>query len=476
MDIAEVVRRGQPESFAQEVTEIEGELPAKLDGVLLRNGAGTMTLGDDPLAFLDGHGMIGALEIAGGKAFLRTVHPETPLRKEELAAGRMTKRRIFTNLPGWWKNAFNLAFGNPVNHDSYVWNGKLVSSDFGDHYALSLPGLGFEGRVRWDAVAEKGEYVAPMPRDDAATKTLVAYAQRRSASGDSLAFVEVDEKFGKVARTSSITLGGFVHDCAFSERYYVAFQNAAKPKPLPALLGTKPIWWTFDWRDEGPTLILVPRGRDGEAKAIPLDTSLRTLFHILNAYDDGDEVVIDAAGYDGVVHFDFIMPAADGRPSRPAPKNRIVRIRVDPSAGTATVTPFDGASGEAPEVAPSVHGKRYRHAWFAALPSARAEEPYAYVLSRRIGHLDVETGALSYWDAGEGHQLSPPAFAPDTTADDPEAGWVLAWDIDLEKETTDVVVLDAQNVPAGPVARLRLGIYLPAVSHARFAQGARVRS
>jgi all-trans-8'-apo-beta-carotenal 15,15'-oxygenase len=127
-------------------------------------------------------------------------------------------------------------------------------------------------------------------------------------------------------------------------------------------------------------------------------------------------------------------------------------------------------------VAPAVHGRRYRHAWFAALPSAQDDEPYAYVLTRRIGHLDVESGELSHWDAGEGHQLSPPAFAPDPDADDPEKGWLLAWDLDLQKETTDVVVLDAQNLPAGPVARVRLGVYLPAVSHARFAPGARVRA
>jgi all-trans-8'-apo-beta-carotenal 15,15'-oxygenase len=475
LDILEVVRRGQPESFELELSDIQGELPAALDGVLFRNGPGTLKLGGDRVAFLDGHGMLGALEIAGGTAFLRTVHPETPLRQEEVAAGRMTRRRVFTNLPGWWKNAFNLSLGNPANHDSYVWGGKLVASDFGDHYALSLPELGFEGRLRWDAVTEKGELVAPMPREDLAKNTLVAYAQRRAASGDSLAFVEVNDAFEKVARTAPVPLRGFVHDCAFSDRYYVAFQNAAKPKALSALLGATPLWWTFDWRDEGPTLILAPRGREGEAKTIALDTSLRTLFHILNAHDDGDDVVIDAAGYDGVVHFDFIMPAAAGRPSRPAPRNRLVRIRANTTTGTATVTPFEGASGESPEVAPAVHGKPYGHAWFAALPSARDDEPYAYVLTRRVGHLDVRSGELTTWDAGEGHQLSPPAFAPDPSSDDPERGFVLVWDVDLEKETTDVVVLDARNLPRGPLARIRLGVYLPAVSHARFAPGARIR-
>jgi carotenoid cleavage dioxygenase-like enzyme len=36
------------------------------------------------------------------------------------------------------------------------------------------------------------------------------------------------------------------------------------------------------------------------------------------------------------------------------------------------------------------------------------------------------------------------------------------------------VILDAGDLAAGPVARLDLGVYLPAVSHCRFAPGVRV--
>ena len=66
------------------------------------------------------------------------------------------------------------------------------------------------------------------------------------------------------------------------------------------------------------------------------------------------------------------------------------------------------------------------------------------------------------------------AFAPDPASEDPEAGWLLAWDLDLDKETTDVVVLDASNLEAGPIARLPLGVYLPATSHSRFSTGSSI--
>lgn len=476
MDVVEVIEKSQPEPFAQAIAEIEGTLPAGLDGTLLRNGAGRMQIGTDRVSFLDGHGMIAALDVKDGAAFFRVVHPDTEMRREELAAGRMTRRRVFTNLPGWWRNVFNLKLGNPGCHDVYAWGGKVYASDLGEHYALSVPKLETTGPERWASVVEPDEYLAPMPRDDHAKKSLIAYALRRSPSkGDSVSFVEVDEKLGRVARTASVPLTGVIHDQGFTERWYATFQIPAAPKPLPALLGTAPLWWSFGWRDEGPTLILVPRGRDGEAVKIRLDTPLRTVFHVINAYDDGDEVVIDMIGYEGPIHFDFQMPAAKGRAKRPGPENRIVRVRANPAAGTAEVIPFAGAHGEAPEVAPAVHGKRHRAAWFAALPSGAAAEPTAYVLTRRIGRLDVESGEVTTWDAGEGFHVSPPAFAPDPSADDPEAGWLLTWVLDLRKETTEVVVHDAHDLAAGPVARVKTGAYLPATSHARFVPGLRTR-
>lgn len=474
MQLADVLVRGQAESFATDVV-VEGTLPAGLDGVLFRNGAGTMKVGDDDVAFLDGHSIIGALEVADGRAFFRATHPDTELRREEVTAGRLTRRRVFTNLRGWRRNVFNLKIDNGTSHDSYVWNGRVHATDLGDHYALSTPELRTEGKTGWGSVVSRGEMLAPMPRDDLEKNTLVAYTLERAPSGDRLRFVEVDETFGRVARTAPVALKGFVHDCAFTDRWYVAVQNAAAPRPVQALLGAVPIWSAFGWRDEAPTLILVPRGREGEAVTLPLNASLRTVFHILNAYDDGDDVVVDVAGYDGPVHFDTVMPAARGKAPRATKQNRIVRVRAKPSAGTADARPFDGAFGEAPEVAPAVHGKPYRAAWFAALPAADAPDVNSYVYTRRLGRLDVETGAITLWDAGEGHQVSPPAFAPDAAANDPEKGWVLAWDLDLQKETTDVVVLDSEDLAKGPIARIHLGVYLPAVSHVRFAPGLRVR-
>jgi all-trans-8'-apo-beta-carotenal 15,15'-oxygenase len=472
VDVTEALRRGQADDVAFQVDQVEGRIPERLDGVLFRNGGGIFTAGDDPLSFLDGYGLIGALEVADGTAFLRTAHPETRVLTEERRAGRMTRRRVFTNLPGWRRNLFNVDPTTTAAHDSYVWNGHLHAADLGRHTALSLPELKTVGETPWET--EKGELTAPMPRDDPARGTLVTYALRQTPAKSEVTFVEVDASFREVARSQTVRTEGLIHDLAFTDDWYVLVENAAKPRPIPALLGRDPLWTSFAWDGRPPTLLLVPRRRGGPPVRLPMTgTSLRTVFHVVNAYTDGDEVVVDVTGYDGPVSFDAIMVPTGERPLRPTPTNHVSRVRAVPRDGQrARVEHFESASGEAPEVAPNLQGEPYSCAWFAALPTSSID-PNSYVFTSRMGRLEVTTGAVTTWDAGAAHQLSPPAFAPDPLGG-PEDGWVLAWDLDLTTETTDVVILDAGDLAAGPIARLELGVYLPAVSHCRFAPGVRI--
>jgi all-trans-8'-apo-beta-carotenal 15,15'-oxygenase len=472
VDVSEALRRDQADDVAFRVDRIEGRIPDGLDGVLFRNGGGIFAAGEDPLSFLDGYGLIGALEVADGSAFLRTSHPETRVWAEERRAGRMTRRRVFTNLPGWHRNVFKVDPTTTAAHDSYVWNGQLHAADLGRHTALSLPELKSVGETPW--VTGKGELTAPMPREDLTTDHLVTYVLRQTPAKSEVTFIEVDASFQEIARSQTVRTEGLVHDLAFTDDWYVLVENAAKPRPIPALLGRVPLWSSFAWDGRPPTLLLIPRGRAAQPVRIPMTgTSLQTVFHIVNVFADGDEVVVDITGYDGPVSFEALMVATREQPQQPTPTNHISRLRAAPLAGgPASVKHFEGASGEAPEVAPRLQGKPYSCCWYAALPSSSID-PNSYVFTSRMGRLDVTSGAVTTWDAGAGHQLSPPAFAPNPAAG-PEDGWVLAWDLDLTTETTDVVILDAGDLAAGPVARLQLGVYLPAVSHCRFAPGVRV--
>jgi carotenoid cleavage dioxygenase-like enzyme len=61
VDVSEALRRDQADDVAFRVDRVEGRIPHGLDGVLFRNGGGIFAAGDDPLSFLDGYGLVGAL-------------------------------------------------------------------------------------------------------------------------------------------------------------------------------------------------------------------------------------------------------------------------------------------------------------------------------------------------------------------------------------------------------------------------------
>jgi carotenoid cleavage dioxygenase-like enzyme len=120
-------------------------------------------------------------------------------------------------------------------------------------------------------VTGKGELSAPMPREDLVTDHLVTYVLRQTPTKSEVTFVEVDASFQEVARSQTVRTEGLIHDLAFTDDWYVLVENAAKPRPIPALLGRAPLWSSFAWDGRPPTLLVHPAGTQWAARAGPDD-------------------------------------------------------------------------------------------------------------------------------------------------------------------------------------------------------------
>ena len=60
------------------------------------------------------------------------------------------------------------------------------------------------------------------------------------------------------------------------------------------------------------------------------------------------------------------------------------------------------------------------------------------------------------------------AFAPDPEGTAEDDGWLLTFVIDRTTERTDLAILDARDVAAGPVARVHLPRRVPIGFHANW--------
>ncbi len=470
--------RPQAHSFA--VTRVEGAVPPELRGTLLRNGPGVFEVGRDTLNFFDGHALVAGLSFEEGAVRLRASMVESPLWKEESQAGRMTRRRPFTNLPGTFANAFKLELGNNLAHDVYAFGSKVIVSNDPGHFALDPRTLAAVGEERWNGAAPKGTLMSPMPRLDPASGNLVAFVQdQKPGKTDRVRFIELDTSFREVRRTEDVTLGAgpvLLHGHAFSSRWYVVAELPARLALLPALFGTKTVYDSFRFPEgENPTLVLVARDGTSRSIRVPTPGTVAILFHCLNAFDDGDRLVLDCVVYERPLPMHAITSGARRAElglSGPTPASmpRLVRYVIDPErAKVVESRDLGDVPTEALDIDRRYRGKRHRYL-YGPTPDPVGDEPVGAFFGHFHGvvRVDADTGAVDRWTAGPGRLCSPPAFAarPGSTAEGD--GWLLTWVIDGETGNTDVVIHDAQHISAGPVATLRLGVGLPGVSHSNF--------
>lgn len=473
---AALIFHDAPERLDAELSEIEGALPAELRGTLLRTGPGQLAIAGSPVHFFDAEGWVAALQFGRGAPRLRARHVETPAFVAERNAGRRLYRRPFTNLPGGrWSNLLRLSLANAAAHDVYAWAGSIVASDAPGHFLMDRDTLEPRGAAPTNAWIKPPGSLSPMPRIDPHTQRLTMYTTTPGVLGnDTLVFHEVDAQW---SRTSSVsarlpTRGSFLHDHAFSRKYWVVAE-IGRLSLGKALGGAASLYDAIGHDATSPVhLFVVPRDVAGSvsATAIPLPSN-HGCFHLFNAYDDASDgaLVVDTITYEGRLDFRDLFPpplrAAAG-PSAPVRGPSIVRHRIDPRTGEDRTRIVEGVSGEAPAIHPAFAGRRHRFGYVAS-PTDQSNSPadYGYFWFHGLAKVDFDDDQHAVWNAGPRRMVSPPTFVPRPGATDEDDGWLLAWTIDAERSGSSVVVLDARDVAAGPIATLRLPVMLPGVSH-----------
>lgn len=477
------IYQSQPEEQSFRVTKVSGEIPRELAGTVLRSGPGLMQLGDDELNFFDGHALIAGVTFERGEATLRARYVRTPLYEAETRANAIVVRHVFTNHPSRWKNLFAMKIQNTAMHDVYAWGSgehlRVVASNDPGHFALDPRSLETRGEERWGGAAPAGCDMGAMPSPDANTGRLVGYV-KKNGMPDALKFVELDAQWKVVKETPFHKLSGpgiLLHDSRATARHYVATHPAFKLSLPTALWGAETLFDSFKVPPGAvASLMVVPR--DGGALVeVPLPAGHAVCFHIVNAFDDGDRLVVDAISYDRSPQFSgAASPKLRERrgivPSH-GPTPRPMRFVVDPRKGVVIESRSLGdLAGEAPEIADAHMGKPYRWAYFPTTSSGDdVPDRGGYFYYGGIAKLDVERGDVTRWSAGDA-VVSPCAFAPRPGASEEDDGWVITWV--LRESGASVVVLDARDVAKGPVATLDLGVHLPGVSHVRWAPDVRL--
>ncbi len=444
---------------------IEGEIPRDLAGTLYRNGPNPQFAPRADYHPFTGDGMIHAFQIEDGRCHYRNRFVRTPRFELERECGESLYSGFSTAPPDPRTQGTP---GGPAN-TNVVWHGgKLLALVEGglppvelDPVTLETLGVwDFGGRLTNDMDPKLAELMGVDAPDGKVPGTFTAHPKIDPETGEMLGFgygaippyltYRVISAEGELTRSEIIEVPfpSMVHDF-ITTREHVIFpifpatlrvENAAKGKSV------------LQWEpDLGTHIGVMPRdGGNGDVVWFQTDASF--VFHPLNAFTDGREVVADVAQYPWVP-----IPAGDTTKWDPC-NATLVRWTLDLDAGTVKQEPTDDRSIEFPRLDERRAGLDYRYGY------AGCGDNFIAGFDTIIRY-DVETGATSRHELGSERATSEPIFVP-RSADAPEGdGYLLAVVYRKPEDRSELLVLDAQRLEAEPIATVKLPHRVPAGFH-----------
>ena len=272
---------------------IEGEIPRDLDGVYLRNTENPLHPALKLYHPFDGDGMIHIVGFRDGKTFYRNRFIRTDGFAEENAAGGplwpglAEPVQIAKRDHGWGARTL---MKDASSTDVIVHRGIALTSFYqcGDLYRLDPFTAGTLGKETFNGGFPSAWGVSAHPKVDAATGELLFFNYSKQAPYMSYGVVDADNN---LAHHADIPLPGprLPHDMAFTRNYAILndFPLFWDPRLLQA-----DIHLPGFHRDMPSRFAVIPRrGGPGDIRWFEADPTF--VLHFTNAYEDGDEIVLD---------------------------------------------------------------------------------------------------------------------------------------------------------------------------------------
>jgi carotenoid cleavage dioxygenase len=447
--------------------EVEGEVPEGLDGTFYRCGPDFRfppKMADD--INHNGDGVVSMFRIGDGRVDYASRYVRTEKFNLETAARRALfgmYRNPFTDDPSVAGRDRTLANTNVVSHAGRL----LAMKEDGLPYELDHDTLATVGRCDFGGKLRSETFTAH-PKIDPETGEMIAfgYEARGLASRDMA--LQVIDASGALVREE------------FFEAPYVSFQHDFSVTRSHIVFILMPTTTSLERLKAGQTHWVFDQSLPIEVGIMPRDGGVKDLRwfkapgrgvgHMLNAFSDGDRVVVDTFVSERN-QFPFV-PNADGAPfDRRAGTPLLTRWTFDLSSnaeGFEEETIFPDFM-EMPRTDDRYQMSPYRWGFCAVIDPAR---PTATAGTLGPGwntlvRVDMAGRTLERWWVGEGAAVQEPQFVP-RRADAPEGdGWILCvvTRFAAGAYSSELVILDAQHLAEGPVATVRLPMRLRGAIH-----------
>jgi carotenoid cleavage dioxygenase len=249
---------------------------------------------------------------------------------------------------------------------------------------------------------------------------------------------------GELVQSEEIAVPGatMIHDFAITERNVIFMDLPVVFDAQRATQGTMPYAWSDTY---GARLGVMPRG-GSNADVRWFEIAPCYVFHPMNAFDDGDAVVLDVARYPHM----FRAHASEFASAN------LYRFRIDLAAGRVREQKLDDRALDFPRVDPRREGRSYRHGYAVRFSESPDGPRFGSLL-----HFDHESGAVRTHDFGPGSVPGEAVFVPASPGAGENEGYALVLVYDEASGTSRLEILDASAFGKPPLATVALPQRVP---------------
>jgi beta,beta-carotene 9',10'-dioxygenase len=448
--------------------EVSGELPAWLRGSLLRTGPSKFEVGEQRMRhWFDGLAMlhrftIGDGRVSYGNRFLESRSYRAAQERGEMVYGEFATdpcRSLFKRVQSLF---------SPM--DSLPDNANVNVTKLGERFvAMTETPLPVQFDPDTLEAASVRPYTAPgqlstaHPHMNRADGGMLNYAAKLGPRS-SYRFFAVDplssgggEARPRVLTSTAVKEPAYMHSFGLTERWFVLAEFPLVVNPLSLALAGRPYIENYRWKPElGTRFTLFDRAGGKVVGGFRTDACFA--FHHVNAYEDGDEVVVDLCTYPdaGIVEDLYLQRLRDGKPVTQA---QLQRFRLRPTDRSVSSQRLCEGDLELPRINYGRCNERaYRFVWGVG------GGPQGWL--ERIVKVDVTDGRELSWSAPDCFP-GEPVFVAAPGAEHEDDGVLLSVVLDSIAQTSFLLVLDAGDL--SELARAQAPHHIPFSFHGQFA-------
>ena len=428
--------------------DVKGTIPKDLAGNFLRVGPNPVHIfSEEAYHTFDGDGMIHAIEFSEGSAHYRNRFVQTEGFKLEQERGDWvykgmnsimdpTPARVPEGAPNN-KNLANTAF-------AYHNNTLYALHEPSQPTVIRLPELETEGATDFDGKL-KHPFTAH-PKVDQKTGEMMTFGY---SFAPPYVTYSVINAAGKLVHSTPVTIEKpvFMHDFACTEKYSLFLDFPITLDIERAIAGGP----ALDFEPEhGSRIGVMPRfGTDADVRWFTVETG--SVVHTANAWDEGDEIVLQASRS----KTSDIASAGLAAENLEDTQGQLYQWRINLKTGAVAEQVLSPVHCDFTRVNDTHACHQTRYVYGAVFNPSRA---FSFDGVMKFDNETQTTGTFSF---GENRFGGEAVFAPKVGAQLEDDGYLICFVQDETTNQSECLILDAQDIAAGPVATIFVPYRVP---------------